>query len=572
MSTAAHLRKRNRRRVLIPPVIATIGALILLVALRGHALASASWLEPDEAVLMAWGKRATLDLLPYAKYTTTDQTYLWPVFLGVLGDIGVPLTLTTAHVLSGLFYVFICVTAWLMFYRFHGWKWATIVGLPVAVILFVGKPFDYYDNFPDFLSLGSELLPLAIISLAVLIVFYPLRPISRERLIIGSGVLGASIWASPQVVLLALSTLLSVLLVRLIELRVNSPDHHLSASGVLRICAVASAAFAAPTAFSLALFATTGEFGAFWHETVAFTVSYSSTGNNPAIAGVHGLLARVSGVSSFVIGLPFTFIWSFAGLHAWHKLEGVSQRRWRASIIAWVAPLASAILTLGILNHLFGHYGNLLYVGSLVSGAVGCRLVWSQGLTPTARNWQYPVVRVLLVGLYVAVATYVAVPAWQSLLFLRGYIASAIVHQRIEPVDYFYYGISSVQESCPPNSRVLVWGQSAELYSYYHWTPASRYVSTDWQIFNLGDGKYVKDKLVLELHSSPPRCIVNAIGPDFFGDIPSGRTLQRVVPATRNWLHRCYAERTEHVGSDQGSPESFQAVTVYVRTSACATS
>lgn len=553
-------------------MLATIGALILLVVLRGHALASASWFEPDEAVLMAWGKRATLNLLPYAKYTTSDQTYLWPIFLGLLGDIGVPLTLTTAHVLSGLLYVLISVTAWLIFYRFHGWKWATVIATPVAVVLFVGVPFNYYDSFPDFLSLETELLPLAIICLAVLIVLYPLRPIGRGRLAVGSGLLGASIWASPQVTLLAFSTLMSFLFIKFIERHARLAPRELNARSVIRDCAAAAAAFIAPTAVSLALFAVTGEIGAFWHETVAFTLSYSSTGNTPAVVGIQGLLARINDVSSFVVGLPFAFIWGVGGLLSWHKVEGVSEWQWRARIVAWATPLASAILTLTLLNHLFGHYGNLLYAGSLVSGAVGCRLAWSQPSVPETRDRQYPMMRVLLVGLCIAVAAYVAMPTWQSLVFLRGYVASAIVHHRIEPVDYFYYGISSVQASCPANSRVLVWGQSSELYSYYHWMPASRYVSTDWQIFDLGDGHYVKDRLESELRASPPRCIVNAIGPDFFGQIPSDLTLSRVIPGTRNWLNQCYAERTAHVGSDQGSPENFQAVTVYVRTGTCRTS
>ena len=99
----------------VPIVGVTVVSLILLVLLRGESLVSSSLFDPNEATLLAWGKEATRDLLPYKTYTATGVLYLWPLFLGILGELAVPLSLITAHILSGLAYTYLAVVGWHFF-------------------------------------------------------------------------------------------------------------------------------------------------------------------------------------------------------------------------------------------------------------------------------------------------------------------------------------------------------------------------------------------------------------------------------------------------------------------------
>ena len=95
----------RRRLGLLVPLMMTAVLLVLAVELRGLYLASSTMMNPDEAELLAAGRRAALNLLPYVTYTTPTYLVAWPFALGVLAALGVPMTLPTAHVLSALEYI-----------------------------------------------------------------------------------------------------------------------------------------------------------------------------------------------------------------------------------------------------------------------------------------------------------------------------------------------------------------------------------------------------------------------------------------------------------------------------------
>ena len=87
---------------------------------------------------------------------------------------------------------------------------------------------------------------------------------------------------------------------------------------------------------------------------------------------------------------------------------------------------------------------------------------------------------------------------------------------------------------------MFVWGWANELYSNFAWTPASRYVNAIWQIFPLQRQGTYRANLTSELADDPPKCIVNAAGPGFFGGIPVGMTVQATVPGVQALLAKCY--------------------------------
>ncbi len=114
----------------------------LLVWLRGDALLSPLAFNPDEAELLADGKRAMLSLVPYRDYTTPTFLFVWPLALGLLGKLGFALTLPTAHLLSGIVYLSLIVAGWYMLSRYVHWLYALACITPAAVVLFVGKASD----------------------------------------------------------------------------------------------------------------------------------------------------------------------------------------------------------------------------------------------------------------------------------------------------------------------------------------------------------------------------------------------------------------------------------------------
>ncbi len=180
--------------------------------------------------------------------------------------------------------------------------------------------------------------------------------------------------------------------------------------------------------------------------------------------------------------LPFAALWALGGLLGWSRNGRNGRPRWLA-LVAWLAPVTLAALSLFELPHLYGHYGNLLYAGAMASGIVGCRIARidkvAGDVEPANSN---------VLAAVVALATVVAVlsvsqSTWEQLPFLHKYVTTAVTKQELPAVDPYRFETAKLRTWCPDNSTVQVWGWAAELYAYYNWMPATRYVDTQWQLF-----------------------------------------------------------------------------------------
>lgn len=562
---AARAGRKHWQAHVIPPAIAVGGSLMLMVFLRGQALLSSSLYNPDEATLLAWGRRATLDLVPYKTYTASDVLILWPILLGILGDIGTHLSLLTAHVLSGLFYSYLVASGWYLFYRQHGWKWATAIIVPPAIYLFSGFPSI------DFLSLGSELLPIAIIVTATLILFAHDRDVSTGRFLVASAIAGASIWAKPQLGPLAAAFVLSAVLLRQLERGVRETDQPGTASSqdqsALQDIIWGALAFLAPTVVALVLIGFTGGYTAFLKDSLGFITSETG-GVSTSVVAVIG--PRAESVGGFLAAFPFAVLWALGGLLGWDS-EWNARRRFRrvVSICAWALPLAFAVLTLFVLNHIYAHYANILYAGAMVSGIFGCRVARISGAAARTGTHRASLFRAVVWLSCIVLGLMVVYPVWEDAKFARTFASAVLIHQDVPSVNYYYYGPPELRDACPAGSYVQVWGWASELYAYYNWMPATRYVNTDYQIENSKDTSYYRKVFLAELERQRPKCIVEVIGPHFVDGFAPTATLPNIIPASRRFLNHCYIRRRFEVGSASGSPEYFQSVPVYVRQSSC---
>jgi hypothetical protein len=96
-----------------------------------------------------------------------------------------------------------------------------------------------------------------------------------------------------------------------------------------------------------------------------------------------------------------------------------------------------------------------------------------------------------------------------------------------------------LSEICRRKSSVLIWGWSPDLFSYYNWQPASRYVTTtlmmDTQMF-AHDTTTFRLRLEKDLLTSKINCVVVAVGPSFFGGFTEKHSMKSQMPQLWNRL------------------------------------
>lgn len=537
---------------------------VALVFFRGQWLLSNATLNPDEAELLAIGKRAQLDLIPYQTYSTSTYLFLWPMFMGVLGIMGIHLTLPTAHFLSGLFYEFIAFTGWYLISLQYGRRLATFIVLPTAIFLFVG------GGSYDFLELGTELLPLAIISGALWIFFSNHKNLSTARLALGSGVIGVSIWAKPQVGLLGVCLIASCIILRMLE-RTPSDETfriHGSLAGTWRDSLIGLAAFLTPTILIIAFLAITGELHNFKTQGIPEIFNYVAYSNSAPVS----ILSRVQSADATLVVFPFAFLWAIGGLLGWENREtSHSLARRITNSLAWSLPIFGACITLLVLTKIYTHYLNILFAASMISAVVGARIARIAGSErprrPSGKNIVTHVMGIALIGVLLGNMSLIS----PNIQFVTHEVATIASGHSPPTTDGYIAGKSDLSRLCPPNSHVFVWGWANELYSYYNWVPASQYVNAIWSLGSPSTVSMVGSTIAFDFSAHPPKCIVEAIGPVFFGGLPITDTILSAIPQMTNLIPSCYRKTSAKVGTVPNAVtyEQGQTVNLYVRRNIC---
>jgi hypothetical protein len=182
-------------------IVVAVGLVVATVMLRGKAIGSWDFLNPDEAELMAEARAALLSPVPFSTWLTATTGPYWALFLAGLGALGAPLTLAFAHLLSA---VLLALTASALFVaasRAIGPGPALVATLvwwfPIAMTFPVGGP-------NDFSTLSTEYLPTLLIAASALVPREHLA--ARPSLFAVLGVLaGLAAGAKYQVVPLAVA-------------------------------------------------------------------------------------------------------------------------------------------------------------------------------------------------------------------------------------------------------------------------------------------------------------------------------------------------------------------------------
>ena len=504
------------------------GATILL---RGpDMLLNMPW-NPDEAELLAQGRRAQDALFPpYADFTTSTNTLLWPMFLGGLGALGIPLTFITAHILAALAYIFMSWSLFLLVKSRLGWRTAYLVTLPSSLWIL--------SLTGDFLSLSSELLPITLIVLALLNFALPSRPPGLLRFFASTALLGLAFWAKPQTSLIAGCVALGMGLSLAMLIREGNKHARLT---IQKITVSGLMGFLTPTLLILLVLVATGTYVNFVQETVMLHFSYLS--ERETFAGQSpNLLIRPSYAAEFIIGFAPAFLWALAVFAVWSGSSLARARTIpRSQALLWLLPLLGACATLTLAFPIFDHYANILFVAALTSASlVIVTESWSERGTGNVLRAPFTVLMAFGTALVIIAMSILPRILDNALTWRDGNV-------RFASQDVTSESLNAV---CPPDSEVVVWGWASELYIWFDWNPATRYVNS-WQFGSLPNDAWLRERLSQEVRSNRPDCIVDANREGFFGShLREKGDFMDVMTEVDDLMRECYSQSEEQL-SDQ---------------------
>ena len=520
----------------LAPLFALAVLVVLVVICRGALFHSDAVFNPDESEMLATGRRAALGIQPYGTYTSPTFLFLWPLLLGLLSSVGFSLTLSLAHVLSGISYVWIAFVVWFGVARYMGWLRSALLVLPTSLYLFAGIPAPNLVigevGFLDFYSLGTELLPLTLLMASCLVMIAGRSVPSHWRLFVASAIAGLAFWAKPQTVIIAGSFVVAAVLLRYI-LSARSWDKD-GARDTAKDAVIACGGFLVPSVFFVSWMIAGDTLQYFVQEPARVNWTYITERDKLPGGAALTVWERFEPLGNFVLGYPLAIVWALAGL-----VGLVAARASRvnsaaaASAALWLAPLIAATVTLALSFPLFPHYANLLYGGAAIAAVLGARVAIAAD--PLRHQVAAVWAPLALVGTLAALA---------ALSATGGQIYRNLDTIRDHPATFAGGTSDPLAKACPSGSSVLFWGYGLEFYAAYDWVPASRYVNIGWILFDSKRQNVYQDRIAGELEASPPVCIVEALDPQFVSpDWTDADNLKSRVPAVASLLNRCYSSR-----------------------------
>jgi hypothetical protein len=517
----------------LAPFIALAVLVVLVVICRGAVFHSDAVFNPDESEMLAAGRRAALGIQPYGTYTSPTFLLLWPLLLGVLSAVGFSLTLSLAHILSGLAYVWIAFVVWFGVARYMGWRRSALLVLPTSLYLFAGIPapnlVDGDLGFPDFLSLGTELLPISLLMASCWVIVTGRGVPGHWRLFLASAIAGLAMWAKPQTILVAGSFVIAALLLRYILTERSWGKE--GAKATAKDALIACSGFVLPSVLFFIWMVAGGTIHYFIQEPARVNWTYITARDALPGGAALTIWQRFEPLGNFVLGYPLAIVWALAGLVGFTAIRTKRGRSMTtATAVLWLTPLVAATATLALSFPLFPHYANLLYGGGAIAAVLGARVAIAAD--PLRRHVAAAWAPLALIGTLAALAAISAT---------GGAIYRNLDTIREHPATFTGGTSDPLEKACPSGSRVLFWGYGLEFYAAYDWVPASRYVNIGWILFDSKRQNVYQDRFVGEIRSAPPQCIVEALDPKFASPgWTEADNLKARVPELAPLMNRCY--------------------------------
>jgi hypothetical protein len=478
--------------------------------------------NPDEAELLANAKRATINFIPYEHFSTPTHGTPWPYVLASINKLGLPLTIPVAHLLSCLIGIIVSTLLLIGIQRYLGNLLGFILTFPFILVWAIG----FGDS--DFQSLSTELLSVLLITIGV---FLACRiEYSDKSLLVASCLVGSAAWAKYSFA--PISLVILCIFVYLLQKRSGK-----ILKQVLLVGASANVIFVFIFGIAVALVRPKH---LIW-ETFEFTFQYMGQGglstDKPPNLSVRISVLAGNMIKCFPLIVLFTVVTYF------HEL-GSERRQTYFKIIPLGVFIVGTISSF-MLWPVFPHY-NLLIICSGIAASLlipkiygvsdehcnrirgnEIRFLKCIGITTT----------VFVAMLYAPLITVNQTKSNQTTT-RTPWVAKSATWERATDKD----GVP-LSEVCVAKAKVVVWGWSSELYSYYNWMPGSRYVNTVVLMYpneiNTKPVKY-RNNFTREILNNKPDCIVDATGPSFFPGYGPEKKMSTQMPGLWKDLQRTY--------------------------------
>jgi hypothetical protein len=522
---------RRLLRVLIQSVVRFYPLLVICVFVyfRIPSILNNSSFNPDEAELLAQGKRAALDLVPFRSFTTATYGPSWPLFLASLNKLSLPLTLPIAHLLSAILGSSICV----VFFKglSNNLNRSIAVGISFPLVLMWAGGFGH----SDYLSLATELLPSFFFVLGIYLCFCCG---SRTRNVyLGMFFITMAAWTKYNFFPIVLATLIFV--VRNLLSKKQSVVRPVLMTFLI-VCL-----FPALILICSILFRVQNDLVLETWKTTYFYIR----GGGIAITEPPPITQRISQLCASFLSLFPLFVYFLLGVGLF-ALKFSSNVLRNSLLIGrdLIFPFSVFITGVGsllVMWPVFPHYNHLLIVSTIT-----LLLISSSHLPQSLKSYlldsECRLVRLCFSFSICVFAFLLALPTLhvgRENIFPLTKLLSAESYGTIRDRTDNLLSVP-LSTLCPAGSVVIVWGWSSELYSYYDWKPGSRYVNTLALMAPSplnSNPQSNREVFLNEFTRSNPKCVVDATGPSFFPNYPQSISLQEQMPEFVKVLSNSYS-------------------------------
>lgn len=482
-------------------IASVIGLGLLFIWFRIPLAQQPQSLNPDEAELLAVGRQASRNLAPYETFTTSTFGPIWPEMLGILRNLGVPLTLPMAHILSLLIWLSIFSAFSLLSSKNIKPIIVFLSFLPILITTAMGG-VPYLGG--DIVALNTELLAVFWCSIALVLI---LKWNSTYAYVLSGFFLGFAFFTKYQSAIVCLTLVLAIYLKSISGLDskpLRYRLYHLLFGFV---------------SFVFALLASHLIFGSTHglYESIMFTLDYGR--------GQFGNFANATLADRFWIGGKILFkSWGIVSTILLVLILLTSSRGMAQKFLI-LGVIVSGFVAMSSPGNEFSNY-SIFLIWTLAAGLL---LAFRFAVVNDSNFRTVKVEFAAVLSILVLFALEPKGPVNKVALEPRSFAESTQVSQ--------YEGVDGkeVLLLCPQGSKVVTWGWASELYSIYDWEPVDKITNESMRvIWDWKDKSVHEERIVNALNNKGTRCLVSALGPKHFANLDEKLHSVEVVSQTIN--------------------------------------